>query len=99
MTDAASLVVPSISLLEVYRHVLRHQGRDEALRAATAMRQGQVIDLDAFLALQSAELGVEHRLPLADSVVYATAQVRGSTVWTQDVDFKGLMGVEYRVKR
>ena len=89
------LVVPAICLLEVFKVVLRQRGESDALQAVALMQQGTVIDLDASLALAAAKVGVDHKLPLADSIVYATAQSVGGVVWTQDDDFDGLMGVEY----
>lgn len=97
--NAGELLVPSISVFEVYRHVLRERGADDALRAAAALQQGRQVELDADLALTAAELALEHRLPLADSIIYATAQVHGAVVWTQDSDFDGLDGVRYRAKK
>jgi len=93
------LVLPTIVLLEVYRHIRRHKGRDAALKAVAAMKGGEVQDLDERLALLAAEIGVEHGLPLADSVILATARLHGATLWTQDADFEGLAGVRYRKKR
>jgi predicted nucleic acid-binding protein len=58
------------------------------------MEQGKVAPLDAALALSAATVGVELRLPLADSIIYATAQRFSATVWTQDADFEGLKGVK-----
>ncbi len=46
-------------------------------------------------ALASARLARQHRLPTADSIVYASAQSRGAIVWTQDEDFRDLQGVRY----
>ena len=92
------LVVPTMVLLEVYRHVLRHAGRDAALRAAAGMRQGRIQEMNESLALLAAELGVEHGLPLADSVILATARIHGATLWTQDADFQGMEGVRFRKK-
>lgn len=89
------LVVPAICLLEVFKVVLRQRGESDALQAVALMQQGTVIDLDASLALAAAKVGVDHKLPLADSIVYATAQSVGGVVWTQDDDFDGLMDVEY----
>ena len=93
--NAAELIVPSISIYEVFKRV--HQQRDEhtALRAAALMMQGQVSDLDASLALSAAKIAVETTLPLADSVILATARAFGATLWTQDADFKGIPGVRY----
>lgn len=97
--DIAGLLVPSISILEVYRYVLRERGRQDALAVAASMHQGKVVELDEGLALEAAELGASLGLPLADSIIYATAQALEATLWTQDVDFKGMDGVKYRAKR
>jgi toxin FitB len=93
------LVVPSLTVLEVFKWILREHGEAEALSATTLMQQGRVVDLDATLAIRAGRLGVQQKLPLADSVVLATAQAYGATLWTQDADFDGLPGVEYRPKR
>lgn len=92
-----ALLVPTLSLFEVYRHLVRHVGRDEGLRVVAAMRQGTIIELDDRLALDAAELSVATKLALADSVMLATARSRGAVFWTQDADFEGLEGV--RLKR
>jgi predicted nucleic acid-binding protein len=63
------------------------------------MQQGRVVDLDASLALEAAVAGATHRLPLADSVVFATARRANADLWTQDADFEGLPGVRYVPKR
>lgn len=92
------LVVPTMVLMEVYKHVRRHQGRDEALRAVAGMKQGEVQDLDESLALYAGELTVEYGLPLADSVILATARLHEATLWTQDSDFEGMDGVRFKKK-
>lgn len=97
--DTARLVVPSICVLEVFKALSRQQGENDALEAAAVMQQGRVVDLDAPLALSAASLGIEHKLPLADSVVYATAESVAGVVWTQDEDFEGLPAVRYFPKR
>jgi toxin FitB len=91
--EEAALLVPALSIFEVYRHLLGHVGRDEALQVVAAMRQGTVVDLDDGLALEAAELSVASKLALADSIMLATARVHGATFWTQDADFDGLEGV------
>jgi predicted nucleic acid-binding protein len=63
------------------------------------MQQGTVVDLDARLALSAARVSLESRLPMADSIVLATARVHDATLWTQDADFEGLAGVRYRARR
>ena len=97
--DTAALVTPAVCILEVFKVVLRERGEGDALQAAALMQQGRVIDLDATLALSAAKLGVDHKLPLADSIVYATATLVGGIVWTQDDDFDGLADVKYFPKR
>ena len=97
--DVASLLVPSIVLLEVTRRVLQQRGEDEALQVAALLHQGQVIALDSGVALSAAHLGKAHKLPLADSIVYATAKQYGATVWTMSADFSRLTGVRYFAKR
>lgn len=92
------LVVPTMVLLEVYKHIRRHQGRDEALSAVAGMKQGQVQDLDERLALFAAELGVEAGLPPADSVILASARLNDAILWTQDSDLEGMDGVRFKRK-
>lgn len=93
-----SLVVPSITLLEVFKRISQQRDESVALRYVALMQQSKIVDLDAALALRAAALGARHKLPLADSIVYATAQAAGATVWTQDADFQGLADVKYFAK-
>lgn len=95
----ARLVVPTISLYEVFKKVFRERGEEDALALVGHMRQAQVIDLDATLALEAGKLGIDFQLPLADSVILATARAYRATLWTQDEHFKGIPGVQYIPKR
>lgn len=97
--DTEHLIVPAISLLEVFKRVDQQRGENLALSAVALMRQGRVADLDADLALDAARLGIDHKLPLADSVMLATARRFKATLWTQDADFKRIAGVNYKPKR
>lgn len=90
------LIVPSLTLYEVFKRVLQQRDEGAALQAVATMQQGTVIDLDASLAVAAAKISVEHRLPLADSVILATAHAHGAVLWTQDADFEGMPGVEFR---
>lgn len=94
-----SLLVPSISLLEVFKRVLQQRDESAALQAVALMQQGQVVDLDGAIALTAARLGTDFGLPLADSVILATARHFNATVWTQDADFDGLSDVRFTKKR
>ncbi|MBA2666321.1 MAG: type II toxin-antitoxin system VapC family toxin [Trueperaceae bacterium] len=93
-----ALLVPTSSLFEVYRHLVRHVGRDEGLTIVAAMRQGTIVDLDDRLALDAAELSLAAKLLLADGVMLATARAHGAVFWTQDADFEGLEGVRLQRK-
>jgi toxin FitB len=95
ITDTERLVVPTISLLEVFKRVLQQRGENAALQAVAHMRQGAMAPLDAELALAAAHLGVSLKLPLADSVMLATARHHGAILWTQDTDFEGIEGVRF----
>jgi len=94
--DPENLIVPSITLFEVFKRVRTQRDVEAALQAVAQMKRGQVVDLDADMAISAAELSAELRLPLADSVILETARSRGAILWTQDADFEGLEGVEYR---
>lgn len=83
-------------LCEVFRRILQQRDEGPALQAVAAMQQGHVADLDASLALTAARLSTERKLPMADSVILATAQAFGAVLWTQGADFKGMTGVRYR---
>lgn len=93
-----ALLVPSITIAEVFKSILRQRDEESAIEAIAHMEQGTVVALDSGLAVDAACLGHEHKLPLADSIIYATAQRFDAHLWTQDVDFKGLKGVKYYSK-
>jgi uncharacterized protein with PIN domain len=93
--DVENLLVPSVCILEVFKVVSRQRGDGDALQAAALMQQGLVVDLDATLAVAAAKAAVDHKLPLADSIVYATGITRDGVVWTQDEDFEGLPDVKF----
>jgi len=89
--DTKQLIVPVITIYEVFKKVLRERGENAALQVAAVMQEGTVIDLDASLSLEAAR----YRLPMADGIIYATAVRFGALLWTQDEDFEGLEGVRY----
>ena len=93
--NTAELIVPTLSLCEVFKRVLQQRGEGDALQAVAAMIQGTVVDLDTDLALSAARLSAAFGLPMADSVMLAAAQMHEATLWTQDADLKGIPGVEY----
>lgn len=92
------LIVPSISVYEVFKRVLQQRGEGAALQAAALMQQGHVADLTSPLALAAAHLSVQEKLPMADSIMLATAHAFEATLWTQDADFAAIAGVKYVAK-
>jgi predicted nucleic acid-binding protein len=92
--NTAALIVPIITIYEVYKVALREFGAAHANQAVALMREGRVIDINLNLALSAAATG----LPMADSLIYATAQSQGATLWTQDAHFEALPGVKFFAK-
>lgn len=97
--NTAHLIVPVICLYEVFKKVNAIADEAKALQAVAQMKQGLVIDLTEDIALRAALISLKHRLPMADSLILATAWTRQATLWTQDEHFAGLPGVEYRIAR
>ena len=99
LNDTDSLVVPTVTIYEVFKVVLRESSENEALQAAVAMRKGTVVDLTALLAIAASKLSLEHNLPMADSIILATAKEFDATIWTQDSDFMNIDDVKYFPKK
>lgn len=93
------LLVPTLSLYEVFKRVLQQRGEDEALQAAALMQQGRLVELTPLLALAAARLSVDERLPMADSIMLATARAFKAIFWTQDADFEKVHGVRFIAKK
>ncbi len=92
------LIVPTISVAEVFKRVLQQRNEGAALEATALIQQGRIVDLDTVTAIKAAKLGVRLRLPMADSLILATAHLYQATLWTQDSDFEGIPGVKYKRK-
>lgn len=99
ISDTPRLVVPTISVFEVCRWTQRELGSRRALEAMALMQQGSVVELDSTLAMSAARLSLELKLPMADSIILATARARDAILWTQDDDFEGIEGVKYVAKK
>lgn len=96
--NSEELIVPTISIFEVFKRVLQQKSESDALKAVAFMHLGLVVDLTDQLALCAAKLSYELKIPLADSVMLATARDYGALLWTQDADFEGLDDVRYNHK-
>ncbi len=97
--NTAELIVPSISIYEVFKRVSQQRDEHAALKATALMMQGRVINLDISLALSAAKISMTLSFPMADSVILATARAFGATLWTQDEHFKDIEGVRYIAKK
>ena len=93
--DSSQLIVPSISVYEVFKILLRSYEQGEALDMLNYMTRGSIVQLDTDIAIAAARLSLQLRLPMADSIILATAQAYDATLWTQDVDFEGVEGERY----
>jgi predicted nucleic acid-binding protein len=91
----SQLVVPTISIYEVFKRLLVQRGESEALQAVALLAQGAVVELNLSLAMDAAKVSAEQGIPMADSIMLATARAHDATLWTQDSDFAGMDGVEY----
>ena len=94
--NVEELIVPSISLYEVFKRVKQQRTESEALQVIAVMRQGQVANLDGKIALDAARISIELKLPMADSVMLATAREYSANFWTQDSHFEGISEVRYK---
>jgi len=95
LQDPESLIVPVITIYEVFKVVLRESGENQALQAVAAMQKGTVIDLSTSIAMRASKLSLHYGLPMADSIILSTGQAYDSLIWTQDSDFEDLPGVRF----
>ena len=93
------LVVPTISIYEVFKRVLQQRDETAALQAIAFMQSGDLVDLTRDTALHAARLSMDLRFPMEDSIMLATAREWDAVLWTQDADFEGIEGVKYQPKR
>lgn len=97
--DIENLIVPVICVYEVFKKVNLVVDEAKALQTVAQMRQGKVIELTEEIALKAALVSIRYRLPMADSIIYATGELENALIWTQDIDFEKLPGVKYVSKK
>ena len=95
----SSLVVPTVTIYEVFKVALRESSENEALQVVASMQKGKVVDLTPSLAISASKLSLTHNLPMADSIILATAREYDATIWTLDSDFKNIKSVKYFPKK
>lgn len=99
LQDIDNLMVPTICIYQVFKTILRQRGDDAALQTAALMKQGKEVNLTSRLALEAAKISLNYKIPMADSIILASARAHEAIVWTQDRDFKDLEGVHYFPKK
>jgi len=97
--DTKNLLVPVICIYEVFKKLLLQSGISEAQTHVSDMKQGEIIEIDESLALNAAKLSADLKLPMADSLILASARANNAVLWTQDEHFKDLDGVKYIKKK
>ena len=97
--DLPRLIVPTITIYEVFKRVVQQADEGTALQAVAVMQEGRIVDLDHPLALRAALISAQEKLPMADSIILATARSYEATLWTQDADFEGIEGVRFTPKQ
>ena len=93
--ETKELLVPTICIYEISKVILRESDENHLLQALAAIQKGRIIELTPFLSTAAAKNSLKYKLPMADSIIYTTAQFFDATVWTQDADFEGLPDVNY----
>jgi predicted nucleic acid-binding protein len=95
LEEPSSLVVPTITIHEVFKVVLRVTDENQALQSIAAMQKGSVVDLTLNIAMNASKISLQHHLPMAASIILATAKTYKCVIWTQDSDFENFKGVHF----
>jgi predicted nucleic acid-binding protein len=93
--ETTSLIVSTINLYEVFKRIYQQRGEDQALKAMALMMQGQIIEVTSSISLEAAKFSADHKLPMADALIYITSASKKAALWTQDSDLKPFKGVQY----
>ncbi|TAL31544.1 MAG: type II toxin-antitoxin system VapC family toxin [Spirochaetes bacterium] len=93
--DMKNCIISSINVYEVFKKLLEERDEQTALQIIAVMHQCRIEPVDARLALLGAQISRDRKLPMADSLILATARQHNAILWTQDTHFKGIEGVRY----
>jgi predicted nucleic acid-binding protein len=93
--NTSELIVSVINLYEVYKKILSEKDNNAAIQAIALMQQPNIIDVTESISILAARLSIDLKIPMADSIIYATAKMHDAILWTQDSDFRNLEGVKY----
>ena len=90
-----NILVPSIILTEIYKKILNEWNESIANDYIAQFQEYKIINLDFQIAISAAKIGKEHKLLIADSIIYASTLSYNATLYTMDKHFKGLKNIEY----
>ncbi|NWF50431.1 MAG: type II toxin-antitoxin system VapC family toxin [Ignavibacteriaceae bacterium] len=93
--DLENLVVSTINLYEIYKKIIQQRDENSAIQAIAIMQQANIVEVTPQIAVEAAKISIENEIPMADSLIIATARSVNATIWTQDSDFKGLENVMF----
>lgn len=93
------LIVSVINIYEVYKKIISEKDENSAIQAISIMQQATVVDISSDVSIYAAKLSAKYEIPMADSLIYATALLNNAIVWTQDSDFSELEHVKYFPKK
>jgi len=91
----SELIVSVINLYEVYKKVLSEKDDESAIQVIALMQQPKVVEITSSISVLAAKLSIKLKIPMADSLIYATAKAYDAIVWTQDSDFENLEDIKY----
>ncbi len=94
--NITELIVPTVSIYEVFKRIVQQRSENDALQVVAVMQQGKIAELDSRTALSAARISIDHQLPMADSVILATARMNDAVLWTQDSHFEKMQNVKYK---
>lgn len=97
--NSDELIVSTVNIYEVFKRILQQRDENQAFQAIAVMQQSQVVDITSNIALNAAKNSIDLKLPMADSIIYTTAQINNAVLWTQDSHFENLDGVKFIGKR
>lgn len=93
--DTTNLIVSAINIYEVFKKILRERDENSALQAVAVMQQATFKEVDFSISILAAKLSYEYKIPMADSLILATANLHKAILWRQDSDFKDIPEVQY----
>ncbi|GMU97477.1 MAG: hypothetical protein AMXMBFR51_02160 [Ignavibacteriota bacterium] len=93
--DLKNLVESVINVSEVYKKISQHRDENSAIQAIAVMQQAEVLEITSQIAIEGSKISIQNKIPMADSLIIASARSVGAKIWTQDYDFKELDNVMF----